>query len=638
MGRQDLMAKSAAPKWMPLFVKFIQHLKIQSKEIASGIDGKGSDLNLWGSQQRFLDNIAEGLELGQRTFYCLKSRQLGVTTISLAIDLFFLAMFPGTKGVLVVDEDRNRDQFRNIIKLYVQSFPADFFGESFAIKKGGDNRYGLKFTNNSQLDFLVAGTKEKESFGDGGGYSLAHFTECGRYGCPGALNSFRQALSENNPNRLYIYESRAAGPNHWQDMWRQAGKDYHTIRRFFIGWWSHPSQKIERGDPRWATYGAMPPDSEERDLILQVEEMYGHKVSREQLAWYRWRAGAEDITIEVMHAQQPWTEEQAFVTAGFSFFHQKLLQQDYDRIEDPEGDVTLWAYKYHMTESFLDTQIEELGPGSTPDDWQLRVWEKPVKGAKYVIGMDPAFGRNNNKNCHAVGVYRCFADRLVQVAEYATDEDLTMHAAWVLAHLAGNYEDCIVNLEITGPGALIMQEFTTLKNTLRDPQYITKTRERNLDDFMVAARWYLYQRPDSMGKGYVYNFKTGYESKRRAWNCLKNMHYSRELLIRSKPLIEEMGTVRVDGSEIGAQGRNNDDRVMAAALACYAFKEWRQREQIAAHENYEDVMARELGEETQGGSIIGMIARNYLKRVEREEEDAELDTTPRSWFAQRGFG
>lgn len=630
------MARDPATRWLPLFDRFLAQLRIQSKEQSSGVDGAGVALDLWGSQRRFMENIATGLEGGQRVFYCLKSRQLGVTTISLAVDLFFLAMYPGTRGALVVDEDRNRDAFRGIIKTYIDSFPQGFFGEAFAIKKGSDNRYGMAFSNNSRLDFLVAGTKEKESFGDGGGYSLAHFTEVGRYGCPDALTSFRQALSENNPNRLYIYESRAAGPNHWQDMWRQGERDVHTIRRFFIGWWSAEHQRIGRGDPRWAAFGAGAPNEEERELIAQVKSLYDHDVSREQLAWYRWRADAEDVAIEVMHAQQPWTEHQAFVTAGYGFFQQRLLEKDFQRITDPENGVNLWAYRYLMTESFFDTAVEELGAEAKTEQWQLRVWEKPVKGARYVIGMDPAYGRNEGDN-HAIVVYRCFADKLVQVAEYATNEDLTMHATWVLAHLAGHYADCIINLEISGPGGLVMQEFTSLKNQMNNPFYKVQVEEHDLSEFLRTARWYLYHRPDSMGAGFVYNFKTGYDSKRRAWNAFRNMHYAGELLIRSRPLIEEMSTIRVVGTDISASGRNHDDRVMATSLACYAFKEWRQAEMIVAGETYERAMARESnGAMGQDGPAVSIV-RNFLQRIEREKREDELDTRPRSWAEARGL-
>lgn len=624
-------------KWVPVFRKFLKSLKIQSKDNPSGLDGAGSTMDLWGSQERFLRALEEGLSHNQHKFYFLKSRQLGITTVSLAVDLFYLAMFPGTKGALVVDEDRNRESFRNTLKLYIESFPQNFFGGAFAVKKGGDNRFGLKFTNNSQLDFLVAGLKEKESFGDGGGYSLVHATEVGRYGSESALRSFEQALSERNPNRLYIYESRAAGPNHWQNMWRQAAKDIYTIRREFIGWWSHPGQVISKSDPRWTAYGTLPPDADERDLITAVKQMYDHDVTREQLAWYRWRADDEGVDMDTLHAQQPWTEDQAFVVAGATFFHHRLLAQDYERIDDPEGQVVLQAYRYHMGESFFDTEIEEIHDGSDPDSWQLRVWEHPVKGAKYVIGMDTAYGRNENQDQHAIGVFRCYADKLIQVAEYATAEDVTLHAAWVLAHLAGNYEDCIVNLEVTGPGAVVMQELDNLRGQLRREANAGVMKERKIEDFLMAARWYIYSRPDSSAKpGGIFNFKTGYESKRRILNHLKNCHYDKSLVINSKPLVQEMISVRMHGGEIGAVGRNNDDRVIAAALAVTAYKEWRQKDLVAEGYTYEAVMLRESGDFNPARDPVGLITRNYLKMIERMADEEE-DAPPTGWAAQRGF-
>ena len=339
------MNQPTPKKWMPIFHKFISNLKIISKNVDSATDGAGSKLELYPSQEMFLQTIADGLGANQHKFYFLKSRQLGISTISLAVDIFWLAMFPGTRGALVVDEDRNREQFRNTLKLYIKSFPDGFFGDSFGLKKGGDNRYGMSFTNNSSLDFIVAGVKDKESFGDGGGYSFAHLTEVGRYGAEGALRSFEQALSEEHPNRLYIYESRAAGPNHWQSMWLQAARDIYTIRRCFIGWWALPSQKITKADPRWTAYGTLPPDADERDLMEAVKVMYGHEVTREQLAWYRWRADDVGVDIEVLHAQQPWTEEQAFVTAGSTFFHIRILANDLDRVSEPPSGSDCWRQR-----------------------------------------------------------------------------------------------------------------------------------------------------------------------------------------------------------------------------------------------------------------------------------------------------
>lgn len=617
--------------WLPAFKKFIKFLKIQSKDAPSGLDGAGTDLNLYGSQMRFLEEMAAGLAEGVRIFYCLKSRQLGVTTISLAIDVFFLAMFPGTRAALVVDESRNAESFRRIVDLYVKSFPAGFFAGKFDILK--NNRVGITFSNNSQLDFLVAGLRDRESFGDGGGYSLCHMTEVGRYGCPNALLSFRNALSEHNPNRLYIYESRAEGPNHWKDMWEDAADNPYLIRRFFIGWWSRADQRIPKSNPRFTQYGTYPPNEEERTLIAQVRESYGFTVDMEQLAWYRERANAKDMTIESMHAQQPWTEAQAFVTSGFSYFPIRMLQQDWDAITDWDTGPQFLPFEYIMGDSFFDTQIRQMGEEDPEQRWQLRVWENPVRGAKYVIGMDPAYGRNDWKDNHSISVWRCFSDKLVQVAEYAWADDLTRHATWVLAHLAGNYEDCIINLEITGPGAVVMQELDSLRAELRKEAHTQMSQDRNFGNFLTAARWYLYQRPDSMGKGYVYNTKTGFESKRRVLQRMKDDYFSRAMLIRSKPLIEEMMSVKQDNNEIGAPGRGKDDRVMAAAFAVSAWREWVQPGMLAMNMTYEDTMRREAGEVDTGADTVGNMVRNYLKRVEAEADEPP----PETWAQARGF-
>ena len=47
-------------------------------------------------------------------FFCiLKGRQLGITTISLALDLYWHFTHPGLQGTLTTDTEENRDMFRS---------------------------------------------------------------------------------------------------------------------------------------------------------------------------------------------------------------------------------------------------------------------------------------------------------------------------------------------------------------------------------------------------------------------------------------------------------------------------------------------------------------------------------------------
>src|SRR5258708_7084214 len=124
-------------KWMKLFEQFAKDARIASKELVSE-DDKGSRFVLWDSQKEFLRNVAEGLDDGVRIFVCLKSRQLGVTTVSLLIDVFWLAMHSNLTMALVVDIEKNREENRATLRRYVKSFPDGYFGDEFRIDK--DNR------------------------------------------------------------------------------------------------------------------------------------------------------------------------------------------------------------------------------------------------------------------------------------------------------------------------------------------------------------------------------------------------------------------------------------------------------------------------------------------------------------------
>jgi len=100
-GKQDL---TKPPKKSELFdpehfFQFCDNLVIDSKEF-----GK-CKLKLYGSQKYFIYELAEGLAQGQHMFIVLKGRQLGLTTVSYALTLYWEFKYKGTQGSLVTDTD-----------------------------------------------------------------------------------------------------------------------------------------------------------------------------------------------------------------------------------------------------------------------------------------------------------------------------------------------------------------------------------------------------------------------------------------------------------------------------------------------------------------------------------------------------
>ena len=624
-----------ATRWRKPFIQFLESVRIDSKEVAA-VDEFGTPLNMWGSQRMMIDEICSGLENDVFWFLVLKARQLGISTITLALDIFWLLIHPGLLGALVTDTEGNRNVFRATIEKYIKYLPMDLVGSDFSVVNS--NNTFLLLSNGSRLDYIVAGTKSKATWGEGRGYVLAHLTEIGNYGSASGLASFRETLAETHPHRLFIGESTAKGYNHLKDMWDEALRDTMTKRAIFIGWWAKELNRIKRADKRFNIYGRDAPNYREQELIDEVAIRHKIHVDREQLAWYRWRASDSSSSDQDREQNLPWLAEQAFVFTGFSFFQTRLVAQDMEAATDPDNfdHYRFKGYRYIIGNEFWAINMEEITEMARIDEVELRVWEEPVKDAQYVIGCDPAFGRNDWGDRSCASVWRCYADRLVQVAEFASADYETHQFAWVLAHIAGAYRNCIVNLELSGgPGLAVMREWESLRQRLRAEMYAEIVTKFGWEDSLNQARWYLYHRPDSMGAGYAYGWKSSRDAKFNMLNGMRGSYTTRVMWVRSRKLLEEMQTVIQDGGTIGAPGREKDDRVFGAGLANLAWEEWIRQPMIAQGLTYELISKREAGELGLVNQVVDRLVANYFKRKD-EEADNPRSGAP-AFLRERGL-
>ena len=634
------MAK--AQRWLPLFQDYLRDFRVRSKNEYDP-EGNGVQLRMYSSQRMLLEQICDGLEHDVHIFYILKSRQLGATTITHAILLFWLALHPGTKGCLVADTPENLAAFREDITFYVKSL-SRLMGRDFSLdpRAGGKSNRGMfLFSNGSQLDLLVAG-KHKTAWGESRGYVVGHLTEVGNYGKPEGLASFNETLSESNPNRLYIYESRAYGPNHWQDYWEEGQRDPHTIRCIFVGWWSLDAHVIKRRDPRFAIYGSQDPMPRERELMDEVHRRFGHRISIEQLAWYRWRSSQKTTSAADIDQNQPWTPEMAFVETGTSFFQVRDLAERRKLLTDtPPAPVSDGGYSYQpwsfsFGAEWFHSKTVLLPPDIDRNSVLLRVWEEPDQNGEYVIGVDPAYGRSDEADRHAIEVCRCFSNKLVQVAEYADNRTDTRTCAWVLAMLAGLYSNCMINVDMQGgPGEVVVGELNNLRERLRTESAYEEVQKRGLEDFMAAFRWYMFRRVDSVGAGFLWHTKTNYSIKNRMMNKLRDNHATNLLEIRSVPLIDEMMGVRYRGGDIApsATGRHKDDRVFAMALANMTWEEHVRTRMIFANQTWELANAQDSGEVTPASAMM----QRRLHQLFLRADELAFAEPPHTFLDDRGL-
>ena len=625
------MAKRTEPKWRTLLTEFIGQLRIVSRE-ASGGGTAGVKVNLWGSQRRILDEITAGMERGIRRFYVLKSRQLGSSTAFVIIAIFWHAIHKGMKGAIVFDQDKTREDFREQISFIINSIPAAYFGSAFGIKT--HNKYAVTFTNGSQINYLVAGTGgSKVAWGESTGYSFVWLTEIASYGSAEGLSNFEEAMSDTNPIRLYIYESTGKGWNHWRDRCIEAMQDIHRSVFVFVGWWSKELNVIAKSDPLFAQYGLTGPSPREKEKIDLVFERHGHKITDEQLAWIRYRGAKQSQTEQNLLQNQAWVWEDAFQLTGRSFFQSRLIAHDLERMSE-----TIYrGYRFFLGGDFWSAALEQITSQERKGDIELRIWHEPIESAKYSIGCDPAGGSDEKNNNHCIQVFRCYADKFVQVAEYADNMCETHQCAWVLAYLAGVYKNCIINIELGGGyGKAVLLELEHLRQLLSSELHADKRGPRGQDwtDFLGSARYYIYRRPDSPASaGYVTNWQGHTDAKKQLLNELRDAHIDGSLVVNSRPMLEEMLTVVQDGDSIGAPGRQKDDRVIASALAVHSWIQHIRPGMLMGGDTYAKLTAIESGERA-GGHIVDNIVAEHFRKVQNQVAE---ETSYDAWQRKEGL-
>ena len=572
------------------FYKFCSELKIETKE--EGLKKMGK---LLGTQTYVMEEIQKGLDEDVHFVVILKGRQLGITTISLALDLYWQFTHPGWQGTLVSDTEENRDMFRSTLGMYIEGLPKEY-----KIPLVAHNRNQMVLKNRSRIFYQIAGNKSR--LGQGKAITYLHATETASWGNEEGLASLIASLAEKNPERLYMFESTAQGFNMFHDMYKTA-KSARTQRAIFCGWWRNEFYSVDPNSNIYKVYWDGKLTGEEKEWVKDIKKLYGVEINSRQMAWWRWKMheGIKDESL--MYQEFPPTEDYAFVMTGTSFFSNSRCTDAAKAAKKESPD----HFRYVFGQLFQDTQVipstERLGT--------LKIWEEPIDTAYYVIGADPAYGSSDWADRFCIQVFRCYADGLDQVAEFATSEMNTYQFAWVIAHLAGAYKNSTLNLEVNGPGQSVINEIRNLK---RMAVATGGALGHGLLDVLGSMTNYIWRRNDTLGGlsnsiGYL----TTSNSKERMLQYMKDAFERQMMTVKSMDTLEEMKTIVREDGFIGAPGRAKDDRVIACALATVAWAEQVQPRLVMQKITRE--ISQKQEEFTPEQVAVGRNVSDYLKRI-----------------------
>ena len=629
-------SKSKREKFESAFYSFLGSCFINSKNTGFTCLGE----NLYDGQRKFITTVLDGLENDIHKFYVLKSRQLGLSTISRALSIFYIGIHRGLGGALVFDSSENRESARAELEAMIDDLPARL---KFPAVKS-TNRQGLTLINKSRILFKSAGVKKTAQSGGLGrsvGLSMAHMSELCSYSDPEGLESFENSLSDENPDRLYIYESTARGFNLWHTIWADARKDPAHCSCLFLGWWSHPKQRIDESHADFELYGRTPPTPKEADKIKQVRELYGVEITPSRLAWIRRRMdpsahqeGDADPEFEgsnIKIQEQPWTEDEAFQQTGSIFFSAEKLTEMTNNFVDPN----FKSFMYSVGAEFSNTIILKA---PTTKMAELKVWEEPDPDGNYVLGIDPAFGENETNDRSSIQVCRCYANGIDQVAEYASPLIKTDQLAYVIASLMGWYgrganAQVKYALELNGPGTAVFQSLRSLRHQLESHSYLENViQEQGLKDVFRNVRTYLYSRVDSIQGSAAYHIKTTAALKITFMERLRDFVSNGMFRIRSMDLVGEMKSIAREGDTIKAPGSMKDDRVLAAAFAINCWETGPRRILMASNRTRESEAARQrLTVVDQVNLYQANQLQHFFAQKRRVRVDAQRALAKRSW-------
>ena len=536
------------------FLQWIKNVVITSKD-----EGLIRFTRLYNSQKLLLQTIAN-LDNDRRRIVILKARQLGITTIMGALDLFYVMRHAGVRGAVMFAryEDRDRERAKIAYQFY------SYIPRKWRVGMISNSRDVIRFENSSELYFLYTSNRadNKGYAGRGNSFNYLHASEVAYFRSEEDYEAIQSALSDKHPLRLYIYESTANGYNLFYDLWESAKRSPATSVALFMGWYLKQDNALDPKSKVFREY-AYGLAKWEKDLVRKVKAYYGYDLTMEQLAWWRLKLYENYHGNETACLQElPFTEDEAFQLSGSKFFPSTFLVEQYKIAKEKEKEALplriVYDGKFHINKT-------ESNPN-------FIIYEPPRDGELYVVGADPTMGASLESDNACICVLKCYKDKVVQVAEFTDNSITPQEFARFVLFIAGMYSAVMTNLEVNGVGRLVLNEIDALKRTNWIPDVIGNAPE--FKQKLKGIRDYLYFRPDTLRRSYVRHWATTPETKAHMFNLIKGYLKLKQIELASTALIKEMERIVKDGTIIEAQAGFHDDRVIALGLALEAHDRW----------------------------------------------------------------
>ncbi|CDI50386.1 bacteriophage terminase [Clostridium tetani 12124569] len=394
------------------------------------------------------ESFVEGLE---KFNIVLKSRQLGLSVVTVALSIRQCIVYPNSCCMLVSHDQKSCNAIFDKLKQQFNSLPKWLKPEQIA-----NNRQEIKLKNGSKITCVCAGNKD---VGRGDTLHLVHLSEFAFWKMQKKqLNSITQALA---PDGRLIIESTANGLNYFHDLYFQAKNGENSYKSFFFNWINGSSLfkkdyansvEIYKSRNNGKTLSKNELDDEEKELVS-----LGAAV--EQLMWRRLKVSSTGL--DAFKQEYPSTDIEAFISTGNSVFDNK-------RITEVERAIVHNKTKYISKEKIIDLpMILKNHYGKS-----FFMWVFPTFWEKYYIGADLSEGVGKDYS-----VIEVLDKDGEQVAEFRNNKIKPYKIAEIINAIGLYYNKALITVEKASGGHSVIERLRY------DLQYMNMTKYKSYDQF-----------------------------------------------------------------------------------------------------------------------------------------------------------
>lgn len=470
----------------------------------------------------------------------LKGRQSGWSTYAQSRLFHRASLTPNYNTLLIAYDEPGTQGIFEMAHLFWEMMAADIRP---LIRRS--NKRELFFANPDKYAVGNAGLRSKMDFQHSGNVMAGtsttrqalHCSEISKWDDNNVDFLFASLLPtiHYRPGTLVIAESTAfATGDKFREMCEKARSGKSSWAWCFAPWWT-----CNRNVIPLLPGEQLKLNSEEKYLLKlaakgqPTDEVPPWEITQEQFKWRRERL--KDLG-DLVDQEYPSTFEGAWLSLDSNVFDKRQMDEARRDLTNPLRFVSIDP----------GPTVATIAEGRMParDEEYIAVWENPVPGVIYDIGVDPGHGFKDG-DWTVAEVFR--RDTGEQVAEYHKHVDPVEFGDW-LYWFGKWYNNAQLIIEMNGVGYITHNR---LSGHSYPYLYIWRHRERNVPTLSTFS-----------------GFKTTWESKRLLVGYTKNLFQNHKIKIRSYVLWNEMlHYVRVDEDRYRGEAGYHDDAVMGLMLA-----------------------------------------------------------------------